>query len=67
MFILCDFHGKYLNTETNTCDACDTNCETCKDYSKCLSCPESYFLNTETKNCDSCDTSCLTCDAYSKC
>lgn len=41
-------NGKYLDTNTSTCENCHSICETCENFSICLSCPGNSYLYNST-------------------
>ncbi|ELP83573.1 protein serine/threonine kinase, putative [Entamoeba invadens IP1] len=42
--IRCD-GNTFLNVMTHKCETCNSNCESCLDSTKCLSCVDGYFLS----------------------
>ncbi|ELP95194.1 protein serine/threonine kinase, putative [Entamoeba invadens IP1] len=42
--IRCD-GNTFLNVSTHKCEACNSNCESCLNSTKCLSCVDGYFLS----------------------
>ena len=73
--VSCDVDGYYQDTLTQTCEACDTSCQTCSGSSatSCLSCYSGKYLLTANNSCVSCNINgyyqdtiaqtCNTCDS----
>ena len=70
--VSCNVDGYYQDTETQTCKACDTSCQTCSGSAatNCLSCPTGKYLLASNNSCVSCnvdgyyqDTLTQTCEA----
>ena len=73
--VACDVDGYYQDTLAQTCEACDTSCQTCSGSAatSCVSCPTGKYLLASNSSCVSCDVdgyyqdtiaqSCNTCDS----
>ncbi|KAL4470417.1 hypothetical protein ABPG74_012028 [Tetrahymena malaccensis] len=52
----CKQNGYFINSNSNTCDKCISNCDQCDNNFQCKQCSPGFYLLEDDKTCSQCST-----------